>query len=241
MVSKKDFFEIVEIIIDTFEGGYYHPNMFKDGRISDPTGRLWKIYETSGETMYGLDRKNGGSLNTSASGKLFWSVIDTQKAKDRFPWNYPLKDKDKVELIGGVTLEQFTSSLKYQLSLTMRPLYDRLSKKYLNSKAIQIVESSRPLLLHFVYACWNGSGFFKTWSEHLIDDINHGIVDPIELFKNQMELRKESEWLQIKNSGIKMERIAFNLIAPSVMPQKKSSLLIYAVILIALYFFVIKR
>ena len=240
MISVKSFFEAVELIVDNFEGGYYHPEMFKDGRIKDPNGKLWEIYKTSGETMYGLDRLQGGDLNKSEAGKIFWRVIDTQGAKYNWTWNFPFSGKDKVKLLGGVSLKDLTHGLKFQLSQIMRPTFNKFFNKYLTKNEQDIIEKSKPLQLHFIYAVWNGEGFFKFYSENFKKDIDKGITDVNQLFNNQIKLRKSSRYIQIRQSGEKMERMAFNLIAPDIIPQKKSSYLMYAIVLIAVYLFAIK-
>lgn len=239
-MTDKNFLKFVKLIVDNFEGGYYHPQMFRDGRISDPNGILYKIYATSGETMFGLDRLQGGELNTSDAGKKFWRIIDTQKAKDNWPFNYPYSGKDKVNLLGGVTVSELIDGLQTQLAISIKPLFDRFYNKYLTKREQSIIEKSKPLQLHFVYATWNGESFFKFYSKNLIDDIDKGITDADQLFNNQIKLRKNSQYIQIRQSGEKMERIAFNLIAPNIIPQKKSSYLMYAIVLIAVYLFAIK-
>jgi hypothetical protein len=190
--------------------------------------------------MFGLDRLQGGELNTSDAGKKFWRIIDTQKAKDNWPFNYPYSGKDKVNLLGGVTVSELIDGLQTQLAISIKPLFDRFYNKYLTKREQSIIEKSKPLQLHFVYATWNGESFFKFYSKNLIDDIDKGITDADQLFNNQIKLRKNSQYIQIRQSGEKMERIAFNLIAPNIIPQKKSSYLMYAIVLIAVYLFAIK-
>ena len=53
-LTNTDFKQSVNKVIDTLEGGYYHPNMVKDGRLKSS----YKM-GNSGETMMGMDRKHG--------------------------------------------------------------------------------------------------------------------------------------------------------------------------------------
>jgi hypothetical protein len=215
VISEKDFNTVTGIIVDNFEGGYYHPDMFTDGRIKDLTGEARKIYATSGETMYGLDRKAGGSLNTSEAGQKFWAVIDTQKARSLWPYNYPYQGSDKVQLIGGVTLDQIKSLLKTQLALVMKPTFDKLYSSLLSSKAQNVISNCIPLLLHFAYATWNGAGFFKFYAKSFNQDVESNQYTPAELFKRQMDLRKGSQYVQIRTSGAKMSDIGNKILTGS--------------------------
>ena len=58
-----------DLIINNLEGGYYHPDMKANLRGGERMGN-------SGETMFGLDRVHGGSLNSSENGVKFWQIVD---------------------------------------------------------------------------------------------------------------------------------------------------------------------
>ncbi|CAN5397740.1 hypothetical protein BH09BAC5_BH09BAC5_28010 [soil metagenome] len=178
--SKQTFNEIVSLIIDELEGGYYHPYMLNDGRLKTKNPA---VYSTSGETMFGLDRSAGHDLfystprkkNTvledvklieagnykykNAASEKFWSLMDETNARDKWKWNYT----------GG--------SLNVQLkSLTgeiMKPYFDLLSEKYLKLNR-SIVESDARLTFHFAYACWNGPGWFKKFANDINNAISNG-------------------------------------------------------------------
>jgi hypothetical protein len=81
-MEQKEFGKLVTVVITNFEGGYYHPDMLKDGRIKDSR------YAGSGETMYGIDRKMGAELNNTEAGKKFWKIIDDAGAAKTWKWNY---------------------------------------------------------------------------------------------------------------------------------------------------------
>jgi len=148
-------------VIDKLEGGYYHPNMLLDGRVKD------KRYSKSGETMFGIDRLRGGSINSTSAGKRFWMLIDQANASKLWKWNYK-----------GGSLEPELKSLASEM---IKPLFNNLSKSYLSNKAIEIVNNSEALLFHFIYATYNGSGWFKKFANDITTAISSGIIDPVQL------------------------------------------------------------
>jgi hypothetical protein len=173
-----DFFKIVGVIIDNLEGGYYHPQMFKDGRLNASNS---SAYSTSGETMFGLDRTAGHSLfystprpknnvtedialiesnayqYISSYAAEFWGAMDKANAKNTWKWNYK----------GG----DLYASLKLLTGQIMKPYCDSLVNQYLSQNKA-IVESDARLAFHFAYACWNGAGWFKKFAS----DINKAIA-----------------------------------------------------------------
>lgn len=157
------FKEIVSKVIDKLEGGYFHPNMLKDGRVKDAR------YSNSGETMFGIDRLKGGSINSTAAGKRFWLLIDNANAAKNWKWNFK----------GG----ELEPELKSLASEMIEPLYNNLSKNYLSKQAIEIVNKNAALLFNFIYATYNGSGWFKKFAQDITTAIASGITDPIQLSK----------------------------------------------------------
>jgi hypothetical protein len=141
--SMTSFAEIVKAIVVNVEGGYY-----------SGSGNKSPLYSTSGETMFGIDRKQGGKLNTSEAGKKFWKIMDDNEAKTKWPWNYVPKDPLKSEL--------------YKLVAEMqRPNYNNLSDSYLQKEVRTLVESDGRLYYHMVYSAWNGPGWFKGFARFL--------------------------------------------------------------------------
>lgn len=155
------FKDIVFKVIDNLEGGYFHPNMLLDGRVKDTR------YSNSGETMFGIDRLKGGSINNTAAGKRFWLLIDNAGAAKNWKWNYK-----------GGSLEP---ELKILAAQMIEPLYNNFSKNYLTKKAIEIVNNNAALLFHFIYATYNGAGWFKKFASDITAAIASGITDPIQL------------------------------------------------------------
>jgi uncharacterized protein YifE (UPF0438 family) len=161
-----DFYEITKKVIENFEGGYWNPECAKFPGSKHPAKA--GMYSRSGETMFGLDREAGNIENVSADGKKFFQVIDNEKKKAgsmenfcrKWVWNFR----------GGETKNQLMDlAVK-----TMKSLYDKNAKLYLSDKAKKVVESSRPLLLHFSYATWNGPGFFKDFAKSINKAVDEG-------------------------------------------------------------------
>lgn len=178
---------IAGLIIDQLEGGYYHPDMLADGRVKD------SLYASSGETMFGIDRKNGGSLNTTAAGQRFWSLIDGAGARVNWPWNYK----------GG----NLGPSLKNGAADIIYPEYERLSTRYLSGKSKGIVDSDDRLLFNFMYATWNGAGWFQRFASDFNTAVNDGITDKDELVKVVLKSRTESSNSLIRQTGNKIVQI----------------------------------
>jgi hypothetical protein len=155
------FKDVTEIIIDNFEGGYYHPNMLIDGRVKD--GR----YGSSGETMFGIDRKNGGAINTTAAGREFWSIRDNAGANKKWSWNYK----------GG----DLAPKLKDLTAKMMEPLYESWGNRYLSPEAKKLADKDDRLKLHFSYALWNGEGWFKKFASDINDAVAKGVKDTDQL------------------------------------------------------------
>jgi hypothetical protein len=148
--AMTSFAEVVKAVVVNLEGGYYN-----GGGNGDPR------YATSGETMFGIDRKQGGKLNTSPAGIKFWKIMDDNNARTKWPWNYIPKDPIKSEL--------------YKLvAEMMKPTYDTYSKSYLDKEVKTLVESDGRLYYNMVYAAWNGPGWFKGFAKVLNDAYKTG-------------------------------------------------------------------
>ena len=164
---------VVATIIDRLEGGYYHPNMLADGRVKD------KTYSQSGETMFGIDRRQGGSINTSSAGQKFWGLIDNANAANTWNWLY----------MGG----ELKTQLESLAAEMMYPLYSSMEKKYLSPKAIAIVDSDPRLQFNFIYATWNGEGWFRYFAKKLNAAIDSGVTNPDELVKIAVQARTDKD------------------------------------------------
>lgn len=154
-MTRNDFNTICNAIIDNIEGGYYNPSYYQQNP------EKFAGYEISGETMYGLDRANGGNTVTnSESGKKFWQIVDTAFAKGINNLNYWGDKADGKKYVSaeiGRQLRPLAWDIIYMLF--------NANAKFLTEKALKAVLSDKKLLTQFIYACWNGSGHFKTFAD----------------------------------------------------------------------------
>jgi hypothetical protein len=154
MVDSEQFKKATQLVIDNLEGGYYNPAWHdtKDSR-----------YGASGETMFGIDRKNGGAINTSEAGKKFWAIIDANKTPGVWRWDYR----------GGALGPQ----LKDLAGQMMQPTYEIFAKSYMSPQLRETVEKDPRLLFHFIYAVWNGSGWFAKFAKDMESAMAKGVND----------------------------------------------------------------
>jgi len=166
LTKSMTFTQVTEAVISNLEGGYFHPDMTKDGRVKDSR------YSTSGETMFGLDRKQGDSTSTAA--KNFWSAIDSSGARSKWRWNHMPKEplySQLVKLAAGVMEPKFNSSLN----------------NYCPDKNIQaLIKSDGRLMFNVIYAQWNGVGWIKGLLKVINEEYNSGKKDSESLLKSSV-------------------------------------------------------
>jgi|LakMenEpi03Aug12_release.lakeMendotaPanAssembly.Ray.scaffolds.fasta_scaffold336358_2 hypothetical protein len=187
-LSTNDFDTAVDNVIKNLEGGYYHPNMLKDGRLKNT-----KSMGDSGETMMGMDRKYGVDFAKTSAGREFWGLIDDANASQKWKWNY----------MGG----PLESKLRDLVPQMIKPVYESLSNKYLSSEARKIVQSDPRLTFNFIYATWNGPGWFQKFAKKINDAVNNGITNPKELTKIAIKARTESGNSIIAQGGKKVSDV----------------------------------
>lgn len=181
-----EFDEIVGKVIDSLEGGYYHPDMLKDGRVKDSR------YGASGETMMGIDRKTGGTINTSTEGKQFWSIIDGKNARTKWKWGYKGGDQEET--------------LKRLVAKMIKPLYDLYCEKYLSEESKKLIDKDPKLMFNFIYAVWNGPGWFQKFAKELNGEVKKGTKGTA-LAKFAVGLRSKDSNSLIAQGGKKIEKI----------------------------------
>jgi hypothetical protein len=165
-VDKNKFKTVTQLVIDKLEGGYYNPSWHSVGDSR---------YSASGETMFGIDRKAGGSINDTTAGREFWGIIDKAKNKQVWKWNYK----------GGTLAPQ----LKDLVVEIMYPVYERNAKNYLTPQSKAIVDSDSRLLFHFIYGSWNGTGWFKKFATDMNKAVASGITDTDKLSQVAIDSR----------------------------------------------------
>lgn len=165
-VDKDKFKTVTQLVIDKLEGGYYNPIWHSVGDSR---------YSNSGETMFGIDRKAGGKINDTTAGREFWGIIDKAKTRQVWKWNYK----------GG----DLAPKLKDLVVDIMYPVYERNAKNYLNPKTKAIVDTDNRLLFHFIYASWNGPGWFKKFANDMDKAVDSGITDTDKLSQVAIDSR----------------------------------------------------
>jgi hypothetical protein len=218
---------VTGVVIDKLEGGYFHPDM----RTANPS--KFGAYHRSGETMFGLDRHAGHSLYYSTprkssdvlsnlkyiydgsyqyktpDAKEFWTTIDKANARKNWKWLYrggDLSPKLK-KLTGGIML----------------PHYTFLANKYLSQKSREIVESDPRLLFHFIYACWNGSGWFQKFATKFNNAVASGVVNKNSLVDVAVKSRTQSGNSLIAQGGRKIEAFIKDFYVPTNLQSESSS------------------
>ena len=161
--KKMTFTQVTEAVISNLEGGYFHPDMTKDGRVRDSR------YSTSGETMFGLDRKQGDSTSTAA--KNFWSTLDKEGARAKWRWNHMPEQPLYSQLV----------NLAVDI---MEPKFNNSLNNFCPDKNIQaIIKSDGRLMFNVIYAQWNGTGWIKGLLKVIVQEYNNGKKDAESLLK----------------------------------------------------------
>lgn len=192
-VDKDKFKSVTKLVIDKLEGGYFHPNM----RTANP--KKFGSYHRSGETMFGLDRHAGHGLYYSTprksddvlsnlkniesgvytyktpEAKEFWTTIDTANAKNNWQWLYR-----------GGDLEDKLKDLTADIMFTV---YEKNANNYLKPETKVIVDKDNRLLFHFIYASWNGSGWFQKFATDMNKAVSSGITDTDKLSQVALDSR----------------------------------------------------
>jgi hypothetical protein len=188
---KEKFMVQTTRVIRELEGGYYHPDMQR----RDPVG--FKVMGESGETMYGIDRLKGSPATTDPpAARQFWATIDAQNARKNWRHLYvpppPLRDT-LIYLAAGVMEPEFN-----------RMMNRKKNNGITNPELRKIVLSHDPLLFHFIYAAWNGGGWFEGWARIINAAWNGGMTDPRKLTKLMVAKRLDNTGVigNRKNNGL---------------------------------------
>lgn len=177
--ETNSFEEVTKQVIAYLEGGYYNPSYHITGDSR---------YSASGETMFGIDRKTGKTINTSTAGKEFWAKIDAAQKTTKWKWNYIPPDPLQKELL----------DLAVRM---MKPLYDTLMKTYIGDAKLQsAIESDGRLLFNFVYACWNGAGWFEGYAAEIKKAYKNGKTNSEDLLKLFVSRRIFNENVLLKGN-----------------------------------------
>lgn len=171
------FEEVTKQVIANLEGGYFNPIMFTDGRLGEDSRA---IFGKSGETMFGIDRRAGGKINTTPEGIAFWKLIDDAKAATTWKYNFIPQDPLKTQILNAAVQ-------------VMKPQFESLFNSYIKSTELQnLIKSDGRLYFNFIYATWNGPGYFEQFSKQITNAFNQGQKNTDELLKLFINLRLNS-------------------------------------------------
>lgn len=154
LITPEKFNYLTGIVIDNFEGGYYHPNMLKNFKPSDQD----KL-RASGETMFGLDRKAGAQLAQYPEWKIFWAAVDSSKVSHPLDFGY-----NKRGGMAGPKLKDLASAIMYKW-------FGYLAGKYILVGSMDEIAADDRLIIHFAYAGYNGEGWFQKYAKALNEAI----------------------------------------------------------------------
>jgi hypothetical protein len=153
--------------------------------------------------MYGMDRV-GGNWDSHPVGKDFWQLIDENSG-----WAEESADKPKwIHGYMGGSLESKLRSYVYDM---MIPIYEDLKGQYLDSETKKLVEEDKRLVLHFLYACWNGSDFFRQFADTLNSEVSSGNTDRDSLYEIAINSRLNHGNDVIRKTGQKLKGVIESL------------------------------
>jgi hypothetical protein len=186
-ISQDKFVELTGVVIDNFEGGYYHPDMKKNFKPSDQ-----KKFGDSGETMYGLDRKHGAALAKYDEWNVFWETVDLLKAKYPNEWKYNAKNME-----GAASLKTYAAKIMFKW-------FSYLAGKYILISSMDEIANDDRLVIHFSYASWNGEGWFERYAKALNAAIKLYEGNKEAIFTTAIKARTESSNKVIAQQGANM-------------------------------------
>jgi hypothetical protein len=163
---------MVYVIINNIEGGYYHPKM------KEKNPEKFRLFSSSTETMFGMDRYSGDWEKTSA-GKQFFSILDSEGASDKWSYNYKLEDNPTL-----------AKKLKDLSADMINERFEDFKNRYFSKEALPIVESDAGLTFNFLYATYNGPLWFQKFANEINEEVSNGNTDPKSLLKVAIDTRK---------------------------------------------------
>lgn len=111
----------------------------------------------SGETLWGLDRKNHGV--GKAIDNTFWTAVDAVKNTPR-KWGQSYPNPTQADKLDSTLFTKYSAVIKKD--------FDTFMKSYFKTEALkQVILSDGRLYFNMVYAVYNGQGFFRGFANLL--------------------------------------------------------------------------
>lgn len=161
--------KFTNIVIDNFEGGYYHPQMKQ--YLKGGENML-----NSGETMFGIDFVAGGSLGQTQFAKEVHDFFAPYVAQvtDNASAVRIYNDKANGKKVAP---KEYGDRWRPMVAQMMLDLFKQYFS-YLSPGAQQIVLNDNALMLQFWYAVWNGKTRFKKFADIMNAAYNGGERNP---------------------------------------------------------------
>jgi len=194
-IDDYDLEELCDRIINNIEGGYANESHFMSAANNEKNSDIKQALLNSGETMFGIDRKNGPTMTE------FWKVVDENSG-----WSDESADKEKWPHghMGG-DVEDELREYVYEWAI---PTYEEFKNSKLDSEAKRLVDEDERLTVHLLYAVWNGVVFFNNFAKVINSAVSNGVTDRDELWKIALDSRKNNSNGAISNTAPKIEKIA---------------------------------
>lgn len=190
-----DLVELCDNIIDNLEGGYANEAHFKKNieKVEDPDTK--KALLNSGETMFGIDRKNGPTMTE------FWEIVDENSG-----WSKESLGEDKwIHGYMGGDVEDELRDKVYKWAI---PTFEDFKNDYLDSETKRLVEEDKRISTHLLYGVWNGVVFFENFANDLNDAVSNGITDRDELWEVAINSRRNYSNGLIRKKASEVEKVA---------------------------------
>jgi hypothetical protein len=202
-VDSYDLESYCDKIIDGIEGGYANESHFKATAQKTDSEDMKKALLNSSETMFGIDRMAGDWDNHPVGGD-FWELIDENSG-----WSSESADKPKWThgYMGG----SIESDLRNYVYDMMIPAYEDFKNAYLDSEAKKLVEEDKRLVMHFLYACWNGVRFFEEFADIINNEVSSGNTDRDSLYEVAINSRLNHRNDVARKTGQKLKGIIESL------------------------------
>jgi hypothetical protein len=192
-----------DLIIDNIEGGYANEAHFKNLAKDVKNDAIREAMENSSETMFGIDRLNGG-WDSHPVGSKFWQLIDENSGwsdeslgKPRWGHGY---------MGGGIE-----GKLRNYVYDMMLPNFSKYKNSYLSSESKKLVDEDKRLTMHLLYACWNGPGFFQDFADVINNEVSNGNNDRDSLYDVAIKSRTNHSNDLIKKTGYKIKNLINSL------------------------------
>ena len=202
-VDSYDLQNLCDEIIDGIEGGYANEAHFKATAQKTDSEDMKKALLNSSETMFGIDRR-AGDWDNHPVGKDFWQLIDENSG-----WSP--KSADKPKWTHGYMGGSIESDLRNYVYDMMVPAYEDFKNAYLDSEAKKLVEEDKRLVIHFLYACWNGVRFFEEFADIINSEVASGNTDRDSLYEVAINSRLNHSNDVARKTGQKLKGIIESL------------------------------